>query len=376
MKVRMEQLLELVVTENCSDLHIRVGLPPVVRLHGSLVVLTQVPPVSQEDAERLVKSITSEEHLRRTREVGGSDFGFSYQDKARFRVSIFKERGNFALVMRQIPTKMMTLEQIGLPPGIKDLLYLPRGLILVVGPTGSGKTTTLYAMLAEMNQTSVNISTIEDPIELRLDGISQSQVAPGIDVTFASMLRALLRQDPDIMLVGEIRDLETAKIACEAALTGHLVLATLHTNSAPDAITRLTEIGIQPHLLAPAVIGVLGQRLARRLCEHCKEPYKPAESVLRRHFSDEVLPEVTFYRGRGCRVCQQTGFRGRVSFHELVILGREMRSLIISRASPDTVLKAAQRLGYKPLRYDGLKKVLLGLTTIEEIEAQTPLEFE
>jgi type IV pilus assembly protein PilB len=154
------------------------------------------------------------------------------------------------------------------------------------------------------------------------------------------------------------------------------VLATLHTNNAPDAITRLLEIGIEPYLLAPAIVGVLGQRLAPRLCENCKEPYQPSEEVLRRYFNDEELPEVTFYRGRGCHVCRNTGFKGRVAFHELFVLNREIRTLIINRANPAEILAAAQRLGYRPLRYDGLKKVLLGLTTIEEIEAQTPVEFE
>ncbi len=245
MKVRMDQLLELVVSENCSDLHIRVGLPPVVRLHGSLVTLTQVPPITQEDAERLVKAITSEEHLRRTREVGGSDFGFSYQDKARFRVSIFKERGNFALVMRQIPTKMMTLEQIGLPPSIKDLLYLPRGLILVVGPTGSGKTTTLASMLNIVNQErDVHIITVEDPIEYyhsnKKSVVTQREI--GVDVTsFSEALRRALRQDPDVILVGEMRDLETMEAAITAAETGHLVFATLHTTGAARTVDRIVD---------------------------------------------------------------------------------------------------------------------------------------
>ena len=245
MKVQMEQLLELVVAENCSDLHIRVGLPPVVRLHGSLVTLTQVPPLTQEDAERLVKSITSEEHLRRTREVGGSDFGFAYQDKARFRVSIFKERGNFALVMRQIPTRMMTLEQIGLPPSIKDLLYLPRGLILVVGPTGSGKTTTLASMLNIVNEDrDVHIITVEDPIEYyhanKKSIVTQREI--GVDVTsFSEALRRALRQDPDVILVGEMRDLETMEAAIAAAETGHLVFATLHTTGAARTVDRIVD---------------------------------------------------------------------------------------------------------------------------------------
>lgn len=257
----------------------------------------------------------------------------------------------------------------------RRVLRNPSGIIFVIGPTGSGKTTTLYAALSELNDRTVNISTIEDPIELKLEGITQTQVQAGIDMTFARMLRALLRQDPDIMLVGEIRDLETAKIATEAALTGHLVLATMHTNSAPEALVRLGEMGVDPFMVAPTVTAVLSQRLAPRICENCKEPYHPSEEVLRRYFNDDEFPEVTFYRGRGCQVCNHTGFKGRIAFHELLLVNRRVRTLIGKRASQTELAEAAARIGYRPLRYDGLVKVLLGLTTIEEIEAQTPVEI-
>ncbi len=257
----------------------------------------------------------------------------------------------------------------------RRVLKNPAGIIFVIGPTGSGKTTTLYAALSELNSRTVNISTIEDPIELKLEGITQTQVQPQIDMTFARMLRALLRQDPDIMLVGEIRDLETAKISTEAALTGHLVLATMHTNSAPEALVRLGEMGVDPFMVAPTVSAVLSQRLAGRICENCKEPYRPTDDVLRRHFDDDELPEVEFYRGRGCALCNHTGFKGRIAFHELLLVNRRVRTLIGRRASQEELAAAAARIGYRPLRYDGLVKVLLGLTTIEEIEAQTPVEI-
>jgi type IV pilus assembly protein PilB len=270
--------------------------------------------------------------------------------------------------------KMMISQPVLVP--FRRVLKSPSGIILVSGPTGSGKTTTLYAALAELNDATVNISTIEDPIEMKLEGITQTQVQHGIDLSFARMLRALLRQDPDIMLVGEIRDLETAKIATEAALTGHLVLATLHTNSAPEAIVRLAEMGVDPYMIAPSVVAVLGQRLAARICENCKEAYQPAEEVLRRYFDDPKLPEVTFYRGRGCHVCNRTGYKGRVAFHELFLVNRPMRAKITSGSNQAELIEMAARIGYRPLRYDGLKKVLLGLTTIDEIEAQTPVEFE
>ncbi len=257
----------------------------------------------------------------------------------------------------------------------RRVLKNPSGIIFVIGPTGSGKTTTLYAALSELNDRTVNISTIEDPIELKLEGITQTQVRANIDMSFARMLRALLRQDPDIMLVGEIRDLETAKIATEAALTGHLVLATMHTNSAPEALVRLGEMGVDPFMVAPTVAAVLSQRLARRICENCKEPYRPADEVLRRYFNDAEFPEVAFYRGRGCQLCNRTGFKGRIAFHELLLVNRRVRTLIGKRASQEELAEAAARIGYRPLRFDGLVKVLLGLTTIEEIEAQTPVEI-
>jgi type IV pilus assembly protein PilB len=306
--------------------------------------------------------------------AGQADFRFSsiptqYGEKAVVR--LLAGTGKKSLLSLD---KMMISQTILQP--FRRVLHNPSGIIFVVGPTGSGKTTTLYAALAELNQPDVNISTIEDPIEVRLAGITQTQINAKIDLSFARMLRSLLRQDPDIMLVGEIRDLETAKIATEAALTGHLVLATLHTNTAPEAIVRLSEMGVDPYLIAPTVLAVLSQRLARRICENCKESYVPSDETLRKYFDDDTLPEVTFYRGRGCHVCNRTGYKGRVSFHEMLLINRRLRTAISERASQTELTDLAARMGYRPLRYDGLKKVLLGLTTVEEIEAQTPVEFE
>ena len=208
-----------------------------------------------------------------------------------------------------------------------------------------------------------------------MEGISQSQVNSFIDLKFSHLLRSILRQDPDVILVGEIRDLETAKIATEAALTGHLVLSTLHTNTAIQAIVRLVEIGIQPYVVAPSIIGVMAQRLAARVCDFCKESYQPTQGTLKRHFYDSAGQEVTFYKGAGCPNCRNQGYRGRVAFHELVVVSEEMRSLITKNAGPQELKEAAQKTGYRSLRYDGLLKVLLGLTTIEEIEKHSSLEW-
>ena len=269
--------------------------------------------------------------------------------------------------------KMMMSQTILLP--FRRLIQNPTGIVFVTGPTGSGKTTTLYSALHEINTPVRNISTIEDPIEIQLPGITQSQVNLNIDLKFATVLRALMRQDPDAILIGEIRDLDTAKIATEAALTGHIVFATLHTNTAPQAIVRLVEIGVEPYMVAPSVIGVLSQRLVARICEACKEAYYPSREMLQRYFNDDGLTEVPFFRGRGCAACRQTGYKGRVAFHELVLITEEIRTLISENRSVQEISRAAAKVGYKPLRYDGLKKVLLGLTTIDEIEQNTSFEW-
>ena len=244
MSIQMDDLLQVVVDEGASDLHIRVGVPPVIRLHGALVPM-DLPLLGPEDTESLMKAVTSESHIQKVREQGGTDFGFAYGDQARFRVSVFKEKGNHGLVLRQIPNRLMSLEQIGLPPSIKDLLFRPRGLILVTGPTGSGKTTTLASMVDVINQErDCHIITIEDPIEYyhphKKSVVTQREI--GVDVPdFAEALRRGLRQDPDVMLVGEMRDLETMEAAITAAETGHLVFATLHTTGAARTVDRIVD---------------------------------------------------------------------------------------------------------------------------------------
>ena len=303
---------------------------------------------------------------------------------ANFRVSSIPSAYGEKMVIRilamsgkktiQTLDKMM-ISQTVLQP-FKRLIKNPSGIIFVTGPTGSGKTTTLYSALHEINTPAVNISTIEDPIEMQLDGINQSQTNAHIDLKFATVLRALLRQDPDVILIGEIRDLETAKIATEAALTGHVVFATLHTNTAAQAIVRLIEIGVAPYMVAPSIIGVLAQRHAARICDNCKEAYYPPRALLQKYFQDDDLAEVPFFRGRGCPACRGTGYKGRIAFHELVLITEEIRTLISEGRSAQEITRAAARVGYKSLRYDGLKKVLLGLTTIEEIEENTSLELD
>jgi general secretion pathway protein E len=248
---------------------------------------------------------------------------------------------------------------------LRELINKPHGIILVTGPTGSGKSTTLYAALSEINSKDRNILTVEDPIEYAINGIGQTQVNTKVDMTFARGLRAILRQDPDVVMIGEIRDLETAEIAVQASLTGHLVFSTLHTNSAVGAVTRLRDMGIEPFLLSSSLLGVLAQRLVRRLCPNCKAPH--ATTARENHIlglkSDE---KAVIYRAVGCKYCNQTGYKGRTGIHELLMVNEQVRELIHTGAGEQAVEKVIRQ--HTPsIREDGIAKVLTGKTTLEEI---------
>ena len=248
---------------------------------------------------------------------------------------------------------------------LRKILARPNGVVLVTGPTGSGKTATLYSALNEISTVEVNTITLEYPIEFRLPLIRQSQVNVKTGMTFAAGLRSILRQDPDIVMVGEIRDSETAKIAIEAALTGHVVLSTLHTNDAPGALPRLIDMGVEPFLVASAVTGIIAQRLVRRICSGCKVEYKPNAAVLKSIGRDGK--DVKLYRGEGCTGCSGTGFKGRAGIFEILKLNEEIRKLVIENSSADVIRRAALKNGMKSLRDDGIEKALQGLTTIEEV---------
>lgn len=257
---------------------------------------------------------------------------------------------------------------------IKKLLGQPNGIFFVTGPTGSGKTTTLYAGIKHINKPDINIMTIEDPVEIRLPGINQIQVNNEINFDFASALRSFLRQDPDVILVGEIRDAETARIAAQAALTGHLVLTTMHTNNAVQAVTRLMDIGIPSFLLAPSIIGAMAQRLVRKLCDNCKKKYRLSEQQCNELFIHDGMQEIFFYEAVGCEQCHHTGYSGRIAIHEIFTVSEEMRQLIYAGVSSIKINEAADRVGLKTMRYDGIKKALRGLTTIDEINRITIME--
>lgn len=268
---------------------------------------------------------------------------------------------------------LLGLERLGFTEEVQaqidDLIMQPNGMFLSTGPTGAGKTTTQYSVLHKLNSIERNIITIEDPIEYQLGGVAQVQVNRKAGLTFANALRHFLRQDPDIIMVGEMRDLETAEIAIEASLTGHLVLSTLHTNDAPSAVVRMTDMGVEPYLIAATVIGVLAQRLGRRNCSNCKEPYEVRQSDLRRFGFKIEDPEavVTLYRGKGCEECRYTGFRGRIGLYELMRMNAEIAELVVRRAPLADIKEAAKANGMHELREDGLIKILNGVTTPEEV---------
>lgn len=277
---------------------------------------------------------------------------------------------NVVMRLLDASTAMLSLEQLGFSKQMLEkyhkLIIRPHGIILVTGPTGSGKTTTLYASLDKINSAEKNIITIEDPVEYKLAGIRQTQVDEKVGLTFAGGLRSILRQDPNIIMVGEVRDLETAEITIQAALTGHLVFSTLHTNDAPGAITRLIDMGVEPFLVSSSVIGVLAQRLVRRICDACKKEHTPTKEELK----DIGLLEDTkikFYKGEGCPKCMSSGYKGRVSIYELMVPDEHIHNAIVSKAPAEEIRKLARASGMITLMEDGIEKVRAGLTTVEEV---------
>ncbi len=291
------------------------------------------------------------------------------------RVSIIPMAHGEGVVMRVLDKDRMnfTLAGVGLPPDIErqfgELIKLPHGIILVTGPTGSGKTTTLYSALAEIRDEATKIITTEDPVEYQLEGINQIQVQPKIGLTFAASLRAILRHDPDVVLVGEIRDLETAENAVQASLTGHLVFSTLHTNDAAGAFLRLCDMGVEPFLASSTVEGVMAQRLVRTLCDECRQPWRPVPDELPDDFPFDLLAEQDgkIMRAEGCRKCRNTGYRGRTGLFELLVANDQARQLANERASTQLVKKAAVEHGMRTLRQDGWRNVLAGTTSIDEV---------
>src|SRR4051812_9924586 len=297
------------------------------------------------------------------------------------RVSVLPTMFGESVVMRVLDRSNVSLDldKLGIREDdlalVRQLIRRPNGIVIVTGPTGSGKTTTLYSALRELNDPSTKLITAEDPVEYDIDGIVQCQIKAEIELTFARILRSMLRQDPDIVLVGEIRDQETAKIAIEASLTGHLVFSTLHTNDAPSAIARLLDLGLEPFLVTASLEGVVAQRLVRKICTNCKSEYTPAqEQLMELELRPEDVVGKKFYFGKGCENCNNTGYRGRMGIYEIMLLDDEMRDMIIKHASTQVLRAEARKRGMRTLRTCGLLAIYDGVTTIEEVVRETIME--
>jgi type IV pilus assembly protein PilB len=294
------------------------------------------------------------------------------------RVAVLPTMFGESVVMRVLDRSNVSLDldRIGLREDdlrvVRQLINRPNGIVVVTGPTGSGKTTTLYSALNELNDVSVKILTSEDPVEYDIDGLIQVQINSDIGLTFVRCLRHFLRQDPDIILIGEMRDLETAEIAVQSSLTGHLVFSTLHTNDAPSSVARLLDLGLEPFLITATLEGIVGQRLVRTICTRCKEEFKPTEEILLEvGLKSEVLKDRTFFHGVGCEYCRGTGYSGRQAIFEIMLLDDDIRSLIMRRASTGVIREAARKRGMRTLRESGLLAIFDGTTTVEEVISQT-----
>ena len=369
-------LITQAVQDRASDIHIEPQEKDMrvrYRIDGVLHEMQTAPKSVQNGVISRIK-IMSDIDIAERRKPQDGRLSVNHQGrKIDLRVATLPTVWGEKVVMRFLDysTATMALEYLGLREHNR-LLYeesyrKPYGMILVTGPTGSGKSTTLYATLNQVARPEINVITVEDPVEYRIPGINQVQVNPKAGLTFASALRSILRADPDVVLLGEIRDGETAHIAIEAALTGHLVLSTLHTNDAPSAITRLIEMDIEPFLVGSAVDCVVAQRLARRLCTNCREEYTPTEPELKRFSWTEDMPLPTLYRPAGCSRCSNTGYRGRLALHEIMPVNEEIERLAVARASSAEVARAAYAAGMQTLLEDGWEKAQEGLTSVEEL---------
>ncbi|MGH2272814.1 GspE/PulE family protein [Anaerohalosphaeraceae bacterium U12dextr] len=363
------------VHENASDIHIEPDekkLRVRYRVDGRLYEKIRPPYQMHAAIVSRIKIMAELDIAQRRLPQDGSIHVLMQSRPIDLRVSVMPGIFGEKVVIRVIDARriLTNLESLGFSyenlQRFRKIINAPNGIVLVTGPTGSGKNTTLYAALAELNNEQVNICTVEDPVECHITAINQFEVHDAAGFTFANALRSLLRQDPDIVMVGEIRDQETASIAVQAALTGHLVLSTLHTNDAPGAITRLVDLGVAPYLVSASLIGVLAQRLVRKICPNCKEEYEPAPTIRRmvEKWSGSV-PK--FYRGIGCKKCRNTGYVGRIAIHELFIPDDRIQDMIVQKATLKALRNAAIDSGMRPLHMDGVDKIAAGITTIDEI---------
>jgi general secretion pathway protein E/type IV pilus assembly protein PilB len=380
-----EILLEA-INIRASDVHIesqRSGLTIRYRIDGMLQTQPVPPEINRFEAAIVSRlKIMSRLNIAEKRLPQDGRMKLKVQGREiDVRVSVIPMIHGEGLVLRILDKGSMVfdLRKLGMSQEIyevySDLIRLPHGIVLVTGPTGSGKTTTLYSSLLEINQPDTKIITTEDPVEYQLDGINQIQVHTKIGLTFATTLRSILRHDPDVVLVGEIRDLETAENAIQASLTGHMVFSTLHTNDAAGAYTRMIDMGVEPFLVASTVEAVMAQRLVRRLCTHCKQPHNPAKDDIPADFPWEFMTETPLYQAVGCRECRNTGYRGRLGIYELLVTTDDVRQLAHDRESSWKMKEAALKQGMITLRQDGWRKAIAGDTSIDEVVMNTKTDL-
>ena len=375
----VNSLLWQAAKEEASDVHIDPTPRETIvryRIDGVLQQVTVFPRQVHVTVVNRIKVMSRLDIAQKGLPQDGRSMVLIAGRKIDIRVSTVPTVHGEKIVMRLLfqEEKLMQLRHLGLAKYIlqpyQNMVNSSGGIILVTGPTGSGKTTTLYASLAEIDNEARNIITIEDPVEYKLSGYSQIEVKPKVGLTFANALRSVLRQDPDVIMVGEMRDTETAQIAIQSALTGHLVFSTVHTNNAPATITRLIDMGIEPFLVSSSIIGVLAQRLVRRICPDCRKSYQPHPEQLRELGIKEVSfrkLDRRFFRGDGCDNCRQTGYRGRIGIHELLVMSEGVKNTILESSDSDTIRKQGLKEKMITLRRDGVNKILHGLTTAEEI---------
>jgi general secretion pathway protein E len=370
-------MLSQAVKDRASDIHIEPSQSRVkirYRVDGILYDMLSPPKYIQSTLISRIK-IMAKMNIAEKRLPQDGRIEIRIADKnIDIRVSTIPTAFGERVVLRLLDKThiLLSVSDLGMPEDrlkeFNKLIQTPHGIILVTGPTGSGKTTTLYAALSTIHNTDINIITIEDPVEYQIEGIGQIQVNPKIDLTFANGLRSIVRQDPDVILVGEIRDLQTAEIAIQSALTGHLVFSTLHTNDSASAITRLIDMGIEPFLVTSSVIAILAQRLVREICADCKEAYTPDEESLQNiGLTTEALGGKEIYRGKGCSTCLNTGYKGRTGIFEMMILEDKLKNLILKTSDANAIKRTAVEQEMITLRHDGAQKVLDGITTIEEV---------
>ncbi|MCB0357354.1 MAG: PilT/PilU family type 4a pilus ATPase, partial [Bdellovibrionales bacterium] len=378
---KIDELFRIMVEKGASDLHLSAGAPPLLRLHGDMVAIDGQPTYDNAQIQELVFEIVSEKQKRSFVENWELDCSYHIPNLSRFRVNVFMQRRGMAAVFRVIPTEILSAEKLGLPKCVTDLVTVDRGLILVTGPTGSGKSTTLAAMIDSINRhEQAHILTIEDPIEFVHENqkslISQREVGSHTK-SFAKALKAALREDPDIILVGEIRDKETIDIAMKAALTGHLVLSTLHTNDTAATIQRILNMGVEPYLISSAVNLIVAQRLVRKICTECKEPAMIDPHVLERFgLLAESLKDSSVYKGKGCPACGGTGYSGRMPLYEVMPMTDKLKEAVLQGASTSEIRAISRREGMTTLREAGVYLVKNGITTLEEVLAKTNEDSE